>query len=458
MMISMFYNYLNFDYSRINYIISGIKKFRCSEQLKICIKLCNVLLGNSNDCSFDEKNKIIDGDYNILTKLIFCILVSFVLAKIGDCSRSLEFIKLTEKLNKEMNNKNIYVIEQYSKAIILEKMGRLCESEKIYYKIDEYLKDKEYNSCFDILKNIALPGIFIKQCKYQKAEILLKNAEELIKKCTKKQINIVQQNNVYYNFAEVMYIKGDIKECEKFLDMIDKNSRSDNTHILMLSLKIMLLSLENKITEKEYDEYISLYKHFYNDVDESSEIQITYGQVLFMKNKYKESLELFNKIIFISRKNKIIYMLICALLWKSIILYKLKNVDKREILNNLKEALFYSRDEEILFPYYKIRRYISEIILKFKDELIEDKDNKRFLKVILKTLDISSKAHNTIKEELSEREKEVLSCIADGNTNKEISQKLFISVSTVKTHIINIYSKLHIKNRAEAVNAARKIL
>ncbi|UNC91189.1 DNA-binding response regulator [Candidatus Contubernalis alkalaceticus] len=50
---------------------------------------------------------------------------------------------------------------------------------------------------------------------------------------------------------------------------------------------------------------------------------------------------------------------------------------------------------------------------------------------------------------------EVLQTLSTGASNKEIAKKLCISLSTVKTHIINIYSKLHVSNRVEAVETAR---
>ncbi|MBC8419175.1 MAG: DNA-binding response regulator, partial [Desulfobacterales bacterium] len=46
--------------------------------------------------------------------------------------------------------------------------------------------------------------------------------------------------------------------------------------------------------------------------------------------------------------------------------------------------------------------------------------------------------------------------LAAGKGNKEISGLLFISTETVKSHIKNIYRKLKVKNRVEAVQAARK--
>ncbi len=52
--------------------------------------------------------------------------------------------------------------------------------------------------------------------------------------------------------------------------------------------------------------------------------------------------------------------------------------------------------------------------------------------------------------ELSERELEVLRLVASGLSNKDISEKLFISEKTVKSHVSNILSKLHLADRTQA--------
>jgi LuxR family maltose regulon positive regulatory protein len=57
-------------------------------------------------------------------------------------------------------------------------------------------------------------------------------------------------------------------------------------------------------------------------------------------------------------------------------------------------------------------------------------------------------------EPLSERELEVLALLADGLTYQEIAQALFISLNTVKTHLKNVYGKLGVHNRQEAVAKA----
>ena len=60
-------------------------------------------------------------------------------------------------------------------------------------------------------------------------------------------------------------------------------------------------------------------------------------------------------------------------------------------------------------------------------------------------------------EPLSERELEVLGLIAKGLSNQEIAQQLFISLRTVKWHTGNIYGKLAVKNRTQAVAKARTL-
>jgi DNA-binding NarL/FixJ family response regulator len=58
----------------------------------------------------------------------------------------------------------------------------------------------------------------------------------------------------------------------------------------------------------------------------------------------------------------------------------------------------------------------------------------------------------TKKEVLSDRENEVLELLASGLLYKEIAERLFIGHGTVRQHIHNIYEKLHVHNRTEAVN------
>lgn len=60
------------------------------------------------------------------------------------------------------------------------------------------------------------------------------------------------------------------------------------------------------------------------------------------------------------------------------------------------------------------------------------------------------------EEALSEREIEILQALASGATNRELAAQMFISVATVKTHLIHIFRKLGVDTRTAAVTVARE--
>ena len=59
--------------------------------------------------------------------------------------------------------------------------------------------------------------------------------------------------------------------------------------------------------------------------------------------------------------------------------------------------------------------------------------------------------------ELSNRELEVLGLMAEGNSNQEIANRIFVSLSTVKTHNQNLFEKLDVKSRTQAIEKAKRL-
>jgi len=64
---------------------------------------------------------------------------------------------------------------------------------------------------------------------------------------------------------------------------------------------------------------------------------------------------------------------------------------------------------------------------------------------------------NELTESLTERQTKILKLVSQGFSSKEIAEKLSISYYTVTTHIKNIYSKLQVNSRAEALYEARRM-
>ncbi len=62
-----------------------------------------------------------------------------------------------------------------------------------------------------------------------------------------------------------------------------------------------------------------------------------------------------------------------------------------------------------------------------------------------------------LERKISKRELEVLTLMAEGLSNNEIAEKLFVSVNTIKTHSAKLFEKLEVKRRTQAIETAKKL-
>ena len=72
-------------------------------------------------------------------------------------------------------------------------------------------------------------------------------------------------------------------------------------------------------------------------------------------------------------------------------------------------------------------------------------------------LDMTQPSMELLIEPLTRRELEVLKLIAAGHSNQDISEQLVISIATVKRHISNIYTKLGVKSRTQAIAIGKEL-
>jgi ATP/maltotriose-dependent transcriptional regulator MalT len=84
--------------------------------------------------------------------------------------------------------------------------------------------------------------------------------------------------------------------------------------------------------------------------------------------------------------------------------------------------------------------------------------------LVEKTVYVSPSSENFERNEkaleelgISKRELEVLELIAQGLSNNEIAERLFVSLNTIKTHSSKLFEKLDVNRRAQAVEAAKRI-
>ncbi len=129
------------------------------------------------------------------------------------------------------------------------------------------------------------------------------------------------------------------------------------------------------------------------------------------------------KIIALTSANESIY--IKKMLEAGAYGYVFKNIDKEELISAIQKV-------------YKGEKYLGKDVT---SQLINNFDSK-------------ITASDSLIDKLTNREKEILTLIAQGLTDKEIADKVFLSPQTVITHRKNILSKLALKNKVELTRFA----
>ncbi len=328
-------------------------------------------------------------------------------------------------------------LKQYSKALT-----NLNKSLNICYEIED-LSGEKYNL---LNKGIVYLGMFeeTKNKRYlDSADMVYNRVYELQQKSYIKRIDI---NYLNYK-AQILIFR---KQYNKAISLLNKSEKLLSEIELKNELKsVYEFKSEAYESVGNYKLALDNYKKFKNITDSlftiEKEKEIGRKEAEF---EYNEKL----KIAKINNENKlklekaekerlklwlIIIILLTFVIVISLVFIYRKLTKEKRLLNQQKI--------QILKKYANIEEAYNEAVANIEELKIQQKYSPKKHKPLPNWINV-----------LSKRETEVLSCIAIGMTDKEIEDKLFISVTTVRTHCQRIYAKLLVKNRIEAANLARE--
>jgi ATP/maltotriose-dependent transcriptional regulator MalT len=129
----------------------------------------------------------------------------------------------------------------------------------------------------------------------------------------------------------------------------------------------------------------------------------------------------------------------------------------------LTKALAFAETEGYLRPFINDADLIAPVLRRIADAPAGDRPSGHFEKIIAACNipphkpAVAPKIGIGEHEELTQREVEILALMAQGLQNKEIAQKVFIAVSTVKSHVSNILVKLDVRTRTQAILKIREM-
>lgn len=247
-----------------------------------------------------------------------------------------------------------------------------------------------------------------------------------------------------------------IASIEKAEETIEENDLFDiKVRIECYKAEIML--------EKEIENPIS--KWLNNIINSPKENLVVYPEIYIVQiryfinknmiNKAKEMLDMLQKN---AEKNELLGLLIQLKILSSIIYNKLEK--ENEALRELNYAIDLSLKEKPMQMYLNEGSVMKELLKKFKRKFKTDNSEEKNIYIDNIISSFKSNLKQTLIEtsiSLKAREIEVLKLIQEGASNSEISEELFISINTVKTHILNIYAKLDVHSRTKAVAKAIKL-
>ncbi len=186
------------------------------------------------------------------------------------------------------------------------------------------------------------------------------------------------------------------------------------------------------------------------------------AHILITQKKFDDADGLLQRLIENAEAGDRVFLIIEMRLWRALIC-KAKQ-DTAAALGELKFALSLAEPGGLLMIFVSKGKPVAELleeVIAVKKRDHDDANAGFSLSYAKKILSVFKAAAppkiEGLMDPISERELEVLRLIAAGLSNREIAERLFISLNTVKTHTKNINSKLNVNSRTKAIAQAKEL-
>lgn len=388
--------------------------------------------------------QVISLPLNNVSKALLLLKNSIILYYNNSYRQAIICVEQSNNLNSVFRDPFIIYFNQTFLAQVYEEIGDFKESlsllKQTYLKIEDLCLDKNSNADYYSNFNLTIAGIHLKKMDLSLAEIALSKVS--------KQADSHMEASYLFNYAELLYLKN---QPDDALKIVEKLNMSEYYQNIRMKSSIYRYMLKNNQLSKS--ERIIILNEMTAD-DNYSITNLLFVAMIYLEHgELEKALKYANKSLEISRKEAIFLRIISAGLLKIDILLSMEAIEKRQLVDLYYEVIYYARINQILSEFVLYQFMLRAFFSQYNDLICANLSQ------------VEIEFHNKIKElidykdfnVLTAREIEVLLEISKGFTNKEISENLFISTATVKTHLLNIYRKLDVNSRLMAVDEARRL-
>ena len=314
--------------------------------------------------------------------------------------------------------------------------------------------EKTFKRVLNLVGDLPIPvGVHIHHClgkiyyEWNNLDLARKHANE----CLILAEPFKEQNDTFYAcrllLAKIHFAEGAIGGAERLLEEIDQSF--SKTHFPTLVHALVETRVSWLLKDGCIEEAFELAEEHNNSRSKS--------RVYIAQGKYSNALVILDADYKIAEEKDLRDERLEILLLQSITYNAQGNHDRA--LSLLEEGIRMTKPDGFLRIFVDEGPQIANLLY----SLISEDKNTEYIQNVLAAFPVeqSSKKLSEVEgewiEPLSEREIEVLQLIAEGMTNQEVGSLLFLSLNTVKVHTRNIYSKLNVSNRTQAVTKARAL-
>ena len=430
----------DFAYQYFFYYYANFEEVACRRMYPI---ICEAMNEDPTFLAFQCTMPIMNGDYmnetmtimpldelmklplSDVTKSFLLLKDAFLLAMLHDTRQCRRYLSLIEDIYTATQNMYTGSMLYLIRSQIHEALGEFQQALSAYDRLKVLLQKLSFQKPSYY---VGIAGIYMKQLKTQESEQALDLCDE-----TNTRALFSIQRAGSFTRAQLYCAMRDERGLQ-LLETLRGDRLYDNVLLMSSLLKIVYVWKPEHPLIHEFHRACRVQKP--DDFD----AQLLYAMIQCDQGDSLQAMTLIDAVLQEARRTQCRYSLIEACIIK---LCRLTQ-EEQSIKNLFIEALTYAAEQEIRLPFLYMKKYWRGNAAFIKDCL--QKASPREC-TFWKSLEIPLQ-----DAVLSERELEVLRELAQGNSNRVIGEHLYISLATVKTHVLNIYSKLGVTNRIEALN------
>ncbi|MFT5593119.1 MAG: LuxR family maltose regulon positive regulatory protein [Oceanicoccus sp.] len=426
---------------------------RCRGKINNAIQLCKQALEKLDDS-------------NYVAKSITYFNLSNVYMTLNKVSEARHYNRLSFETARAVGSIHLEMLALHEQARIEQVKGNLYLSEKL---LNEGLFLSER------LPNRNKAAAYGRLLVYKGYIVWLRNRKEEAEKLLLQGIQISEQCHDSYIIMGYVLLnnlarqRGQIEKAYDYLSKVEAILQYWSVpgfiyQPWLSTMRVNLLIDENKIDTAlvnlkylqgllEQNEY-SLSPEHYPDL--KGLVEVFSVRAKSIAGQHKTALKQLDKKLEVNSQDQQGFSLIFIYLMRALLRYQLGQEDNA--LQDFRKAISMAEKNFCIMPFIEYSPGMAALYQKLPTNIKQ----KEFIRTILSNIELNDQGHHNqafaqIRSIISQRELAVLKLIAEGLSNQEIAERLFISLHTVKTHARRINGKLAVKSRTQAIIKAREM-